>query len=278
MVLGISLLACGPAPRTAAPASPAVPPAPVATPTSSAAFPSAQARIPVSDADPQVGARDAPLTVVVYAGVPDMGMAPYVAALRAIQRQLGPDAMRIVWKDYFVSANDKRAVTAELIHGVYRAGGSDAFARFLDVVLPHRGEIDASNVGNFAQLAGVPDAEAVATGVINHAWQADIDASRASATALGVHASPTTYVNGIESRGLLCIENLVDAFTAELAAARVELDRGVAAIDIYGLRTSANAQRTLRVRSRDWTAPDASGACPAWWVERYPAGTVAPSE
>jgi protein-disulfide isomerase len=250
-------------------------PAPVPMPARrSPAFPAERAAVPVSADDPQIGAADAPLTVVVFAAAGDLSVDRYLVGLRALQRQLGPAAMRIVWKDYFVSATPQRQLVAELGRAIYATGGADAFGRFVDVVLPHAADVRGDNLASFAQLAGVDDPEQVRADVTSHRWAAGVDAARSTATGLAVKGSPTSYANGLQITGLMCVDQVIDGLKAELTAADADVRRGVDPLDLYGLRTNRNAGTPLRLRSHDYTGIDAQGHCPAWWIERHPPGSA----
>lgn len=226
----------------AAQARPAVP----AVTPDSVAFPQARAPIPVGAGDPQLGRRDALLTLVVFA---DYNPIPYRffaldGAIAALRAHYG-DELRVVFKDLPQPMFKDAALRGAAARGAYALGGEAAFTRFVPQVGRFPGVIDEEALAGFAMAAGIADKLRFLAGLHDGKWLTEVQQDAQLADALKLSTVPIFYLNGLRYDGMQQADALYAAFDRELAACRAELTQGIAARDVYALRTRKNLGRAL---------------------------------
>lgn len=253
----LASLASGPSMAAAAPPKP-VP--------DSIAFPQSKAPIPIEPGDPQLGKRDALLTLVVFA---DYNPLPYryfrvedeIAKLRA---HYG-DELRVVFKDLPQAMFADAALRGAAAHGAYELGGEAAFVKFIGNVGLFPGTIDEATLAGFAVVAGIDKARFEA-GLRAGKWLEAVKKSEQLASVtLNLLAVPVFYLNGWRYDGMQKPEDLYAGFDRELANCKSELTRGLTARDVYALRTKQNFGRLLLDEQRARAQAEQE-----WLVQRAP--------
>jgi protein-disulfide isomerase len=219
-----------------------------ATTTDSAGFPQAAALVPIADSDPQVGRREAPLTLVVFLDYQCPYSRRYLATgIPQLRARYGSD-LRVVYKDNPLPFHQDALTLATAAHGVYQLGGMKAWEKFVGLVTQHQGAFDRDTIVGLAMVAGVKDRPAFEEGLLVQTWLRQVQESQRVAKKVGANSTPVSYFNGLELRGAFADADLERRFTAldgERAAAKALVTQGFAPIDVYGYRTKQNQYREL---------------------------------
>jgi protein-disulfide isomerase len=222
--------------------------APRAATKDSTAFPQATSDLPILDSDPQVGRRDAPLTIVVMVDYQEPYSRFYLRnGIPALRQRYGAK-LRVVYKDAPQAFHKNAVDIAAAVHGVYALAGANGFEKFVELVGEHQGELDPATLTGLAVVAGVKDRGKYEQGLLVQGWLREVQASKRVADDLQVMGTPTTFVNGLSFVGAVtgkALEDKYPAIDAELAASEAELKRGFKPIDLYGYRVKQNLDRKL---------------------------------
>ena len=188
--------------------------------------------VPVSPSDPVWGDALAPVTLVIWGDFECPFTSKLMANLPELQRQYGPEKLRIVWK-HFPLPFHRNARPAHLAaETVLRLGGSKAFWRFHGLAFGNQRLLGTSPFGGWAAESGVDPAafeEAFASQRHASAIEDDITLGRRA----GVTGTPASFVNGVFLAGAQPIERFQATIDEQLAAAAALKRAGVPADRIY---------------------------------------------
>jgi protein-disulfide isomerase len=214
----------------------------------STAFPQATAAVPIADGDPQLGRREAPLTLVVFVDYQDPFsrklMTVGIAQLRA---RYGND-LRVVLKDSPLPFHGDAVALASAAHGVYAQAGARAFEKFVALVSEHQGGFDQETLVGLALVAGVRDRKAFEQQLLLQTWLRQVQESQRVVKSLGLSGTPVSFFNGLKMTGAWIgseLEARYPPIDAELEASKAELRRGFKPIDLYGYRVKQNIDHDL---------------------------------
>lgn len=197
------------------------------------------ASIPVSSADPTWGARDAPVTLVLFSDFQCPFCGKIEPSINAAQKRYGPHKLRLVWK-HFPLAMHKNAMPAHLAsETVFQLGGSRAFFQFHDLAFDHQRELDFDGYGAWAKASGV-DMTAFYKDYQAKKYGKKVLDDVKLGNAIGVRSTPSLFVNGILLKGAGDPDLLAATIEKELEATEALVKSGTPADQVYVARTNAN--------------------------------------
>lgn len=178
-------------------------------------------RYPVSaEGAPALGPDSAPVTLVEFVDI----QCPYcsVSARRVKALQAAhPSELRVVFRHYPIPSLHPRAIPAALT--VECAEEQGLFWEMLDRLVAQDASLDDDTIAGHVRDLGMDEeafdacvASGEAMGRINADWQMGID--------LGIHATPTIYINGLKVVGLQSSMNLELMFSQELKRVEAEAE------------------------------------------------------
>jgi protein-disulfide isomerase len=224
----------------------------------SEAFPQATADLPIAPSDPQLGKREAPLTLVVLFDYEDPFSRHYFAhGVAELRAHYGAN-LRVVFKDFPLAFHKNAINIASSVHGVYELGGVSAFEKFVALIGEHQGELDQATMTGLALIAGVKNRAAFEEGLLTQRWLREVQASQRAIASLDSQGTPTSYVNGLKFVGALSGKSLEAKWPAideELAATKAELKQGFKPLDLYGYRVKKNIDHDLVLQAQREAAP-----------------------
>ncbi|HEY3495099.1 MAG TPA: thioredoxin domain-containing protein [Polyangiaceae bacterium] len=229
-------LPVAPAPPIAAPSAPAtaelVPPTLVVRP-----FPEdAAAPVPVQFGHPLWGARDAPVTLTVFADLECPHSVPFVRTILSEKARRG-DKLRLAFRHLPLSQHQEGTEAARALAEIHSARGEPAFWRALAEIVRSGQPLEPGALGPLlagAGLSAFPSEPAPA--VVESALEEDA----VLAVRLFVRSTPTVFVNGTRLEGFQTAAVLSEAVTRELQAAYLTLASGVAPNELYSQRAKKN--------------------------------------
>jgi protein-disulfide isomerase len=248
---------------------PAPPPAPVALAAGAASGPREDdAAVPIDARNPSWGSRNAPVTIVEFADF----QCPYCrlgeVTMARLKATYGPEALRVVWKNAPLDFHDEAHPTAEAGAAVFAAVGSSGFWRFHDLVFRGQKDLGLDNSVSWASEAGVADAAGLRLGLTTHRWAPAVDADLDEAQKLGVHGTPTFFVNGIQIVGALPFETFQSVVDDQAKAAKAKVAAGTPPERVY-----AELSRENRAAAPKQTDDDDSDDGDTKTVFKVPLGT-----
>lgn len=205
--------------------------------------------IPVGPDDPVDGAREALATVVVFGDYQCPYTARAMQTLEVLRARYPADQLRIAWKHFPLSFHADARPLAEAAAVVNVAAGAEPFWRISRRLLESQRAVRQEALDQGVVALGIPlgtyrTLEAQGIGAEK------VDADLLLATNLGVRASPTLFVNGIEIEGALPVEDLARTIDGALAQARAQVANGIDRADVYDVVTGLNRSFALTERSR----------------------------
>lgn len=244
VALVVALAACGkgappPAPRapeplvvgkgSAAPSAPAVP----------AYAAEDDVAVPIVSGDAIRGSREAYVTIVVFSDFQCPFCSRLVPTLDRLAEELGPDQLRIVFKNNPLPFHQHARLAAEVGQGVLATAGQQAFWKFHDIAFKSQRTMDREEVLRWASQAGANERE-IATGLDQKRWAAKVDEDMSLAKSIGASGTPMSFVNGTLVSGAQPYEKFSETVNDELAKARSLAERGVAKDKLYARLVTVN--------------------------------------
>ncbi len=187
----------------------------------------------------QLGPDDAPVTIVEWSDFQCPFCARQAPILAHVHEKYG-DSVRIIYRHLPMAFHSQAELAAE---AAVAAADQGKFWAFHDQVFAHqvRGKppaLSRADLESFAQAAGL-DLAKFRAALDDRRYRDVVAAEGATATALGVNGTPTTFINGrpiIGSKPEEIFDGLVEL---ELGVARDAIAHGIAARDVYALEMSA---------------------------------------
>lgn len=188
-------------------------------------------RVPVGRDDPAKGARDAPVTLVVFSDFQCPFCRNGAAVLEALLAEYPAEA-RLVWKDLPLPMHAQAEPAAEFARAVRARLGDDGFWRAHALLYESQATLGDATYRDIAKKVGLPweDARAAMRGA---RYGSIIQASVLLSDRVDVPATPTTFVNGrkiVGSQPYAVFKGVVDE---ELEKAKALLSRGISPADLY---------------------------------------------
>jgi protein-disulfide isomerase len=225
-----------PAP-SAAPGAAASATAPLSPPTHAPPFPEdAGAPVPVQLGHPLWGARDAPVTLTLFADLECPHTIPILRAVFSEKARRG-DKLRLAFRHLPLSQHAEGTRAALALAEIYAARGEATFWRALREIVRSGLPLEPGALGALLASAGVAGfptepAPPVVEGLLEE--------DALLAVRLFVRATPTLFVNGVRLEGFQPPAVLSEAISRELQAAYLALASGVGPNELYAQRVRKN--------------------------------------
>lgn len=235
-------LAAAPPPLPVVPAPPPVPSvtanAELVPPTAAVRpFPEdASAPVPVQAGHPLWGARDAPVTVTLFADLECPHSVPLLRSILSEKARRG-DKLRLAFRHLPLSQHQEGTRAALALAELYAARGEPAFWRALAEIVRSGQPLEPGSLAPLlagAGVSGFPVEPAPA------AVEAALEEDAVLAVRLFVRATPTVFVNGERFEGFQTASVISEAITRELQMAYLALASGVAPNELYSERARKN--------------------------------------
>ncbi|HTA93935.1 MAG TPA: thioredoxin domain-containing protein [Polyangiaceae bacterium] len=236
----LSFVGCGgarvpatePVASIALPTSP--PPAPAPPPISASAE---SATVPVSALDPQWGAQDAPVTIVMFEDLQCPFCSRVQATLAQIRDTYGPRKVRLVWKNNPLPFHQNARLAAEAAMALFGLKGSAAFWQFQDRAFANQNALNDDSFNEWAVDAGV-DPVAFKDALSTKKYSSKIDQDIALAAKVGANGTPGFRINGVTVSGAQPFDKFKEVIDAQLAEAAQAVASGTPAADVYAKLTN----------------------------------------
>lgn len=191
--------------------------------------------VPVASDDPQLGPRDALVTLIVYSDFQCPFCQRVEPTLDELRRSYGKD-LRVVWKDNPLPFHARAKPAAQLARAVYQTRGNDAFWKMHDALFASQSRLEDDDLEALAKQQGV-SASQVQAALKSEKVQARIDASIDEAGEFAVRGTPHFFINGRRLSGAQPIESFKKLIDEELARARGLLETGTPRAKVYAALT-----------------------------------------
>ena len=192
--------------------------------------------VPVEPGHPLWGARDAPVTLVVFA---DLECPHSVALLRSVlaEKAKRGEALRLSFRHLPLSqhAEGERAATA--LAQIQSAEGAPSFWRVLRELVRRGEPVEPGALEAALGTAGLP---AYPLETSPPAVERALEEDAVLAVRLFVRSTPTVFVNGIRLEGFQPASVLSDTVGRELRSAQLALAGGVKKSELYAARSQKN--------------------------------------
>lgn len=228
------------------------------------AFPQEGAPLPITANDPQLGPRDAALTVVGQADL-DPSSARFAGQTLdllwpVLEKRYGK-RIRLVFTH---SEPDTAAgrLSAEASIGVWTTTNAKAWAAFIRELSAFKGDVDANSLAGLASLSGVKSRDRFVADLTAGRWRPALEegvAARAKAY-VGARAGQIRVNCQLLEVSLEDPSRIFWHLDRELAATDAAKKRGIKARDLYGYRTAQNftnpVREGIRIGWKDATGPE----------------------
>jgi protein-disulfide isomerase len=218
---------------------PAPPPAPPAPAIASAET----ALVPVSARDPQWGAPDAPVTIVMFEDLQCPFCSRVQATLKQVRDTYGPRKVRLVWKNNPLPFHGSARPAAEAAMVVFGVKGSAAFWQFQDRAFANQTALSDASFHEWASDAGVDNVE-FQVALSAKQYLPKIDEDIALAAKIGANGTPGFRINGVTVSGAQPFDKFKEVIDAQLAEAAQAVASGTRASDVYATLTNRHQSAT----------------------------------
>ena len=211
----------------------------LATNTTGGAQPTSEP-LPVGTDDPVWGSANAPVTIVEFSDLQCPFCARVHPTLQALERQYGPDKLRIVFKHNPLPFHQNAKPAAKVADAVLRQGGSRAFYAFLDLAFAEQSKLgDDGTFNDWVRRVGL-DPSAVLPRAELPDTADKIERDTALAAKVGANGTPAFRINGKTLSGAQPIGEFTSIIDAELVAASDLVKKGTPPSQVYGVRVAMN--------------------------------------
>jgi len=173
---------------------------------------------PVSDADPALGDRGAPVTIVAFSDFQCPFCARVEPTLKEIRRAYG-DKVRIVWKDFPLTTIHPQAFKAA--EASHCAGEQQRYWDYHERLFASQAEMSVTDLKTHAAALGL-DIQAFGRCLESSRYSARVKESLDAGAKLGVEATPTLLINGRTVSGAHPMEVFAGIIDEELARVSVQ--------------------------------------------------------
>ena len=227
------------------------------------AFPQEGAPLPVTANDPQIGPREAALTVVALSDL-EPGSARFTAQTLdtlwpALEKRYGKK-VRLVFA-HLGGSNAARRTSTEASIGVWTTTNVKTWTTFIRELSAFKGTLDANALAGLAALSGVKSRDRFLADLNAGRWRAALDEG-VTARQQGTKDMRNGQVR-VNGQLLAAVDDPALLFwhlDRELAATEAAKKRGIKARDLYGYRTSQNLANPVlsgvRIDWKDATGPE----------------------
>jgi protein-disulfide isomerase len=226
-----------PSETAASPPAPSIPGSELPSAVVSAPFPEdALAVVPVDANRPLWGARDAPVTLTVFA---DLECPHSVALLRAVlaEKSKRGDALRLAFRHLPLSQHEAGERAAKALSQIHLVEGTPSFWRVLREIVRRGEPVDQLALDAAISAAGL---SAYPISPLPPAVERTLEEDAVLAVRLFVRSTPTVFVNGIRLDGYQPANVLGDTVARELRSAELSLAGGVKKSELYAARSQKN--------------------------------------
>jgi protein-disulfide isomerase len=185
--------------------------------------------IPIGSDDPAWGSAAAPVSIVLLSDFECPYCARVKPALDRIEKEYGPDRVRVVWKHNPLSSHANARPAAEAAAAVHALGGD--FWKFHDLAFAHQRELTRENFARWAVEAGV-DAGRFEAELKTQRSSAKVERDLSLARKIGANSTPYFRINGKVFSGAHPFEKFKPLIDEQLAAADALAKTGVRRADL----------------------------------------------
>ena len=211
--------------------------------SSEAALDQSAAPVPVTQADPQWGKPDAPVTIVEISDFQCPFCSRVLPTIKQLKDTYGPDKLRHVWKNNPLPFHKDAKPAAVAAMAVFALGGNDAFWKFHDLAFANARSLTEENFAKWAQQAGVDPAKFKAE-LASGRPEKKVEEDLAMAKKIGATGTPAYRINGVTLSGAQPYEKFKEIVDQQLAEAKKLIASGTPKSQVYVELTKKNAAST----------------------------------
>jgi protein-disulfide isomerase len=187
--------------------------------------------VPVLPDDPQRGAKDALVTVIVFSEYQCPFCKRVEATLGELHQLYGKD-LRMVWKDNPLPFHPRAKPAAKLARLVFQIKGNDAFWKMHDALFANNPALEDSDFEELATKQGLVW-KALQPQLAASKLDARIDDSIELASDFQARGTPHFFINGRRLSGAQPVDAFRKVIDEELAKARAVVERGTPRAKVY---------------------------------------------
>jgi protein-disulfide isomerase len=187
--------------------------------------------VPVFADDPQRGANDALVTVIVFSDYQCPFCKRVEPTLDELRKLYGKD-LRMVWKDNPLPFHPRAKPTAKLARVVFQTKGNDAFWKMHDALFANNPALEDSDLEKLATKQGLVW-KALQPQLAARKLDDRIDDSSQLASDFQAHGTPHFFINGRRLSGAQPIDAFRKVIDEELAKARALVETGTPRAKVY---------------------------------------------
>ncbi|MBU8896723.1 DsbA family protein [Corallococcus sp. M34] len=144
-----------------------------------------------------LGRPSAPVTLVAYLEYHHLHYEEMAGMIETIA-STWPDDVRLVVRDFPMEYHGGARLVAMAAHGVYLRTNASAYLKFVSHVSRDKTLRDVASLSSAAQEVGAGPSGTFEKLLSAGAWEDSLQASRADIAKLGISASPTWFLNGVD--------------------------------------------------------------------------------
>jgi len=196
--------------------------------------------LPVGSDDAVWGSANAPVTIVEFSDLQCPFCSRVHPTLQALERQYGPDKIRIVFKHNPLPFHPYAKPAAKVADAVLRQGGSRAFFGFLDIAFAEQNKLgEEGTFADWVRRVGLDPATVLPRAELEDTAD-KLDRDVALAAKVGANGTPAFRINGRTLSGAQPLGEFTTLIDAELAAAAELVKNGTPPSQVYGVRVAMN--------------------------------------
>ncbi len=177
-----------------------------------ATVPASQANRLVRDDSAVLGARDAAVTVVEFGDFQCPACGALYPVMKEVKELYRDKPVRFVFRHFPLSQHEHARLAAE---ASLAAGAQDKFWEYYDLLFTNQKALARPDLESYAVRLGL-NMDQFKSALDERRYGEEVQRDVSDARALGVRATPTVFINGVQYRGGFSVEELKRAIEEEL--------------------------------------------------------------
>jgi protein-disulfide isomerase len=212
-------------------------------------------KVPVTDAQPQEGPADAPVTIVEFSDFECPFCGRVLPTIEQLQKDYG-NKIRVVWRNQPLPFHQSAMPAAQAAMEAFAQGKSEKFFAMHDKLFANRSALTRPDLEKYAGEVGL-DLTKFKTALDTNKHEAAIKADQELAGNVGARGTPSFFINGRNLRGAQPVEKFKEIIDDELKRVEKLKAKNVPAKAVYAtLMAGAKDKAEAPAQPAAQAAPD----------------------
>jgi protein-disulfide isomerase len=211
-------------------------------------------KVPVTNAQPQRGPTEAPVTIVAFSDFECPFCGRVLPTLEQLEKEYG-NKIRVVWRNQPLPFHQNAMPAAQAAMEAFAQGKSEKFWKMHDTLFAHRDALTRPDLEKYAGELGL-DVAKFKTALDSNKHEAAIKADMELGNSVGARGTPSFFINGRSLRGAQPVDKFKELIDDELKRVDKLKAKKVPAAAVYATLMASAKEKAEAAPERAAAAPD----------------------